>query len=158
MRNLDTIDVISGESIYDCGTVVEYVSLVLNGEVIEAAFDSILFVASAELSGLTLELLTCGCGVSGCAGIFEGTKVKRRRYTVEWRDIDCGFPKKFYSFSAVDYDATVAKTTRLLRHIAECRDEMPYEDRYGVLGFDGTEQLENSFRGTKNWLIRRNSN
>lgn len=54
----------------------------------------------------TFEPFTCGCGVSGCAGIWTGIMTKHRKHTVEWRcDVKEGyhFLKPFYSFNRIQY-------------------------------------------------------
>jgi len=53
------------------------------------------------------EPFTCSCGVSGCAGIWDGVHMKVRKNTVEWRvGKDMGYdflPKRFFSFSKIEY-------------------------------------------------------
>lgn len=155
MKNLDTIDVICGNETFECGTIVDYISLVLNGEVVKGTFDSMTFVCASDMKQGMLELMTCSCGVSGCAGIFDGTQVKRRRYTTEWRDVDCGFPKKFYSFLNTQYNEVVSKTLQYLYDIALLREGRVLaqdDDYYGVLSFRDTEELDIDIAYRKNWL------
>lgn len=86
------------------------IDLVLNGEVLSQCFDDFHVLASFMCyRQYTAEVLTCSCGVAGCAGIFYGTEIKVRKNTVEWRDIDSGLPKRFYSFSLANYRATMQK-------------------------------------------------
>lgn len=97
---MDTIDV----------TETEYgIDLILNGEVVRGYFDGVGFIASGKIPSLMYEVLSCSCGSAGCSGIFYGTRIKRRRFTVEWRDVDSGLPKRFYSFAVEDYDAALKK-------------------------------------------------
>ena len=58
----------------------------------------------------TFEPFTCGCGVSGCAGIWAGIMSKHRKKTVEWKtkvDDGYGFLKRFYSFDRNQYEEAV---------------------------------------------------
>lgn len=56
------------------------------------------------------EPFTCSCGISGCAGIWNGILVKWRKNTVEWRlpkRIKHGYnflDKSFYSFDREEYE------------------------------------------------------
>ena len=153
---MDTIDVIYSEYISKDGTVSEYLALELNGTLVKGTFDAYTFISSGELKKSELELLTCSCGVAGCAGIFYGTQVKRRRYTTEWRDIDCGFPKRFYNFDNNDYNEAIAKTLRLLRNMAECREaagkvweDYDYDSDYR---FHSVAELESQLAYNKEWV------
>lgn len=120
MKNTDTIDIKYSR---DVEADEACITLVLNGVEVEGTFNDFVFASSKELKVGTIELLTCLCGVSGCAGIFYGTKIKRRRYTTEWRDIDCGFPKKFYRFDNAEYDAAIDATLSALRDVAISREK-----------------------------------
>ena len=153
MKNLDTIDVRYSETTYECGTMIEYISLILNGEPVKGTFDAYAFAFPSTKKVSKEEILTCSCGVAGCAGIFDGTEVKRRRYTVEWRDIDCGLPKRFYSFDKVAYDAAVAKVMQLMFEIAAKREARGYdEDTYdGILGFHSVADLEQRIAWAERW-------
>ena len=84
-------------------------ALILNGEIVPGYFDDVGFIASGKIPSLMYEVLSCSCGSAGCSDIFYGTRIKRRRFTVEWRDVDSGLPKRFYSFAVEDYDAAVKK-------------------------------------------------
>lgn len=50
---------------------------------------------------------TCSCGVSGCAGIWDGIYIKERGYSIEWRakrEDGYGFlPKTFFNFEKSQY-------------------------------------------------------
>lgn len=136
MNNLDSIDVKHFCPDDPEGNLYDRIILILNGEDVPGVFDAVDFACSNELKQCTLELLTCSCGVSGCAGIFEGTKIKRRRFTTEWRDIDCGLPKKFYSFNNEDYDNAIKKTIEIMRVIAKKREDS---------GINGQEEYDGLF-------------
>ena len=158
MSKLDTIDVIHIENVSEEGKTYDYICLVLNDEIVKGTFDSYLFMCSGALKRGRLELLTCTCGVGGCAGIFDGTDVKRRRYTVEWRDIDCGFPKKFYSFDTKAYDAAIEKAHQLMLHVATKRekaglteDDESYYD--SILSFWTVKELQENIQWTKRYIV-----
>ena len=99
-----------------------HISLVLNGERVPGTFDVFELIASQYAKKTLCEIMTCSCGVAGCAGIFDGTTVKLRRNTVEWRDIDCGLPKKFYSFTRSNYFETIEAVVIELYDIAKLRE------------------------------------
>jgi len=149
MKNLDTIDV----QLSDHGHG-EYISLVLNGEAVEGTFDYHLFAMLGSVKSITIELMTCSCGCAGCAGIFDGVAIKRRRYTVEWRDVDCGLPKPFYSFSVEQYDAVTKKARDYMYGIVERRkDADPDVYQHDGICRSGTiEELEASIRYAEDWL------
>lgn len=157
MKNLDTIDVGLDERHYGDDQYLEFIYLILNGEAVKGTFDAYEFGISGLLKSSktrTIEILTCGCGVAGCAGIFEGTRVKRRRHTVEWRDIDCGLPKRFYNFDRAQYDSTVAKTLQLMRSIAEKREARGSSDDdfyEGILHFWTVKGFEDALQWSQRW-------
>lgn len=142
MDNLDTIDIEFWTNAEDG----HYAVLMLNGAEVSKPFDLHLFLAADGLRHVEYEILTCSCGHAGCAGIDYGTTVKRRRYTVEWRDVDCGLPKRFYSFSRIDYDAVTRKALkRVLEIVAERENlegeydfsgQIPYRSMKGYHGFE----------------------
>lgn len=158
MNRFDTIDVSLEVSTYKDGTRYESINLVLNGEVVAGSFNAYSFGFSGATKRETMEVRTCGCGVAGCAGIFYGTKIKRRRFTVEWRDIDSGLPKRFYNFDRNDYEAAIAKTFSLMRQVAEIReargaDRDGEKEAYdGILSFWSIEDFEETVEWTKRWL------
>jgi hypothetical protein len=104
MKNRDDIEIKYEEEMHNFGLITPSFTLILNGERIKGSFDAFAFMHSTLTKKRDIELMTCSCGVSGCAGIFYGTTVKVRRHTVEWRDIDCKFPKRFYSFDRATYE------------------------------------------------------
>lgn len=48
------------------------------------AVDVFAFAKSCQSAG-EMDLFTCGCGVSGCAGIFEGVRVSHTESSIEWQ-------------------------------------------------------------------------
>lgn len=60
-----------------------------------------------EKSSSRFHPFTCSCGVSGCAGIWDGIHMKVRGHTVEWRiKKNAGYnflPKLFFSFDKSEY-------------------------------------------------------
>ena len=55
---------------------------------------------------------TCSCGISGCAGIFDGIYTKYRKHSIEWRiPKESGYnrvlDKTFYSFSKLSYQKEI---------------------------------------------------
>jgi hypothetical protein len=154
---IDTIDVSLESSTFEDGTRYESINLVLNGETVKGPFNAYAFGLTGVTKRGTMEIRTCGCGVSGCAGIFDGTKIKPRRYTVEWRDIDSGLPKRFYSFLRADYEAAVVKTFSLMRQVAEIREargasrDSENEAYDGILSFWNVEEFEDTVAWTKRW-------
>ena len=158
---LDTIDVSLETGTYEGDVRYEHINLILNGEAVKGPFNAYSFALSSITKRETMEIRTCGCGESGCAGIFYGTKIKPRRYTVEWRDIDSGLPKRFYSFNRTAYEAAIAKTLTLMYDIAamrEARAADPDSEREaydGILGFWSVEELERRLAWTKRWWLKR---
>lgn len=157
MRNLDTIDVKLDISEHE-GRTYERIDLILNGEVMKGTFDAMEF-AVPRLKKVELYIRTCSCGVAGCAGIWGGVIVKRRSKTIEWRDTDKSFPKKFYAFDQYYYTAAQDKALTLMRKVAELReargipegeDEWDYYD--GILGFTNVKQFEKSVWRTDLWF------
>lgn len=129
-----------------------YIGLVLNGELITAPFDPYEFIVSSLYKRVQCEILTCSCGVAGCAGIFHGTYVKHRRHTVEWRDIDCGLPKRFYSFDKNKYNKTVEEVKFLMEKVAQYRQDYIKDDYYyGPVEFENVEQCKKSIERVLKW-------
>lgn len=128
MIGLDTISIELGKrelgQFDDAGKPVlyEFISLVINGAVVPGEFDDYAFVLSTLNHISDVTILTCSCGSAGCAGIFHGTRVKNRRRTVEWRDIDSGLPKKFYSFDRAQYTVAVEEVKKLWSHVSRYGD------------------------------------
>lgn len=151
---MDTIDVQKLREQHENGqSGDEYIALVLNGEVLKGTFDVHGFVCTADLSQITYEVMTCSCGHAGCAGIWDGTAIKQRRFTVEWRDIDSGLPKRFYRFHRPTYAAVVAKALHLMYEIVEKREQdgVDRDGMYGVLSDCTVEDLERGLAYTKAW-------
>lgn len=63
---------------------------------------------------------TCDCGVSGCAGIWDGIYQKVRGWTVEWKIIDkekngySFLDKSYYNFHKMEYNHEVVKAWKWL--------------------------------------------
>lgn len=156
MNKRDTIDVK-----YFCpeepeNNFYDGVILILNGEDVSGCFDAMSLVLSSHVKRSVWEILTCSCGIGGCAGIFDGTSIKTRRYTVEWRDIDSGLPKRFYSFDKKEYNEAVQKTMGIMRVIAKKRESLPPETdddyRYdGVLNFWSVKDLDDRIQHAIEW-------
>lgn len=66
------------------------------------------------------EPFTCSCGVSGCAGIWEGIYQKTRKWTTEWRIDDKDhngynfLDKSFYQFHRKSYEQEITKAWKWL--------------------------------------------
>jgi hypothetical protein len=149
----DTIDVRHAMYIQeDDGHPIDTITLVLNGEDVLGFFDAFEFVATRGLTRFRTELLNCSCGVPACAGIWEGVKVKRRRYTVEWRDIDCGFPKKFYNFKRGEYDAAIEKTLKFMIDAAKWREDKSWDGFHDYNQFLSVSDLMNRLENSKRWI------
>ena len=133
----------------------EYVALVLNGEVIKRTFDVWGFCMATAFGPklVTWEILTCSCGHAGCAGIWDGTMVKQRRYTVEWRDIDSGLPKRFYSFDKTAYHDTSKKAFQFMWEIAAKREEDGADPsiHYGVMSACTVDDFWRRWECSKKW-------
>jgi len=117
--NLDTIDV--GVTPANEENPHDAVHLILNGECVTGTFDPLSLLISSYYRICFIDLMTCSCGSSGCAGVFEGTNVKKRKHTVEWRDVDCGLPKRFYRFDREEYEKVVEKSVTLVKDIVTKR-------------------------------------
>ena len=65
------------------------------------------------------EPFTCSCGVSGCAGIWDGVHMKVRKHSVEWRvGKDMGYrflPKRFFSFNKQQYFNAIAELGEMMK-------------------------------------------
>lgn len=133
------------------------IHLILNDQPVQGTFDPYEFAFSGNTRHALVELLTCSCGVAGCAGIFEGTRIKTRRRTVEWRDIDSGLPKKFYAFDIASYKAAQQKVLFLMRQMAEMREvaNLDEDSAYdGVCAFWTIDEFERGLVRIRNWYAR----
>ncbi len=167
---MDRIEVEFSETSYDNydnydyaegSRVIPSISLVLNGQPVKGVFDAFAFMQSLLIKQRPIEILTCGCGVAGCAGIFEGTTVKVRRYTVECRDIDCGLPKRFYQFERSEYEAAIELTRKFFIDIATKAESGHYgtEEDYwhDLYTFESVEEFEKSVKRSTDWIKKYNS-
>ncbi|AGH32116.1 hypothetical protein VPHG_00049 [Vibrio phage 11895-B1] len=63
---------------------------------------------------------TCSCGVSGCAGIWDGIYQKVRGWTIEWRIIDKDkngyhfLDKSYYNFHKMQYNHEIVNAWKWL--------------------------------------------
>lgn len=122
----DTISVKHVQNIYD-GVRFDNIVLTLNGESFDRTLDPFALIVSANFKKSLQQIITCSCGVSECAGVYDGVTVKCRRYTVEWRDIDCDLPKRFYRFKLENYLECVAQTRQYLIEICKFRETLVYK-------------------------------
>lgn len=101
---------------------------------------------------------TCSCGEPGCAGIWNGVRVKNRRKTVEWRtskeDGYTFLDKQFYSFDKAQY---IQEMSGLFQRIEEIEGLLlvPVYIRLSVSGYGST--LKEGYRFYKNGQARLNS-
>jgi len=150
---MDSIDVEIDSFTSEDGEEYRHVALVLNGTKVPGTFDEYsLFIST--LNRLTrTEILTCSCGCPGCAGIDYGTVIKLRRNTVEWRDIDSGLPKRFYSFDKSEYLRAVDKTTDLLKEICRFNKNLRRgDDWYDRIRLVDESNVDDALAWyTKNW-------
>jgi len=160
MKNLDTIDVKLNIWEHE-GRTYEAIDLILNGEVMKGTFD-VMYFAVPRMKKVEVYIRTCSCGVAGCADIWGGVIVKRRAKTVEWRDTDKSFPKKFYAFDRYYYTAAQDKALLLMRKIAEIREakvipkgDDEWDDYDGILGFSTVEGFEDCVSAVDSWLKRK---
>lgn len=161
MSSFDSISVALVMYPSEDGVLHEDISLVLNGEKVSGTFDPYTLSETLLLERSEAEILTCSCGNAGCAGIFDGTAVKRRRYTVEWRDMDCGLPKKFYKFKRAEYEAAAAEAIQLMRGIVTRREINPTieQDYYyaGPLSYTTVREFEKSLERSSEWFVKYNA-
>jgi hypothetical protein len=157
MKGLDTIDVEKYSTKRDDGSLsYQGITLLLNGLPVKGTFDAIEFATSLSVGKkVTGELMTCSCGNAGCAGIWEGTKIKVRSRTVEWTDIDSGLPKRFHSFDRVAYAAAIAKTVTLMKEIAAenaVRVKNEDYDRYAsLINYESEDEVDHAIAYRVNW-------
>jgi hypothetical protein len=102
-------------------TYFTFAKLELDGKIVNKPLDieALPFTLNkTDTEWSEFEILTCTCGISGCAGIFTGTKAKVTiDVCVEWNDIDCGFPQKYYKFDYNEYCGIVEKVNKLIEYI-----------------------------------------
>ncbi|QDJ96511.1 hypothetical protein Xoosp13_325 [Xanthomonas phage Xoo-sp13] len=152
---MDTIDVVLDKS-PDGNPYYHNIHLIINNEKVNGVFDVIRFITSfIAFKKVDTELLTCSCGNAGCAGIFYGTTIKIRKHSVEWRDIDCGFSKKFYSFNIHQYKSVVRKAYQLVYNIAldtsnyNKEDDGDYYNPFYPTSINGLDRSMNYYTGTR---------
>jgi hypothetical protein len=67
-------------------------------------------LASTEKDG-EFFILTCWCGVPGCAGLGQGIKVRREPKVVYWRMLEPK-PERSFVFEREAYDVTIQKIAK----------------------------------------------
>lgn len=118
--NEDTINIVGSfvRSEFLENTLVLKVVLKINGQPIEWSYMDVISIAKnwnnhhsdfyPEYRHSVFEPFSCSCGVAGCAGIYDGIYVKRRKHSVEWRakaiDGYSFLPKTFFSFNRKQYE------------------------------------------------------
>ncbi|UKA04930.1 hypothetical protein [Photobacterium damselae] len=133
--NLDTIKINPSLKNFQEDPVCEALrfDIIINGDVVGSYVDFFAFLHSkwnfmAEWWGndvpqnerplfSSFEPFTCSCGVSGCAGIFQGISSKHRKHTVEWTiPVDAGYEKllkkRFYRFDTALYEMELANVVK----------------------------------------------
>lgn len=158
MPKHDTIDVALKTSIADVwDETVEYMVLILNGEEVKGNFNVMEFVCSdAVVDHAKLELMTCSCGSAGCAGIWDGTEVKRGQFITEWNDIDSGLPQKNYSFTNKWYDAAIDKAKVLMLEVAKRREVTGRSDGDydGLMSFWSVKEFESIMKSIEAYIVK----
>ena len=165
---MDTIDVELeiGTRTHEDGTVgkFQYIHLVLNGKRISAPFDCFRLIYSTSFKRTVMELTTCGCGNAGCAGVFYGSKIKRKARSVEVTRIDDQLPNRFYRFPLQQWDDAVTKTIELLYKLAYLRETEGYNgyegpDEYdGIFGFNSRDEVTDRLDRGLEWTKRHEQN
>lgn len=130
----------------------EYIALLINGKRIEGIFDVLEF-AVPRIKNANWFIMTCSCGIAGCAGYFEGINVKRRASAVEWRDMEHKkntFSKPFHAFNRAEYEAAQEKGLDLLYALVREREAQPpvddvdYKLQDNIIRWDSVEALDKS--------------
>lgn len=95
-------------------------SMHLNGVPLK---ETVYLISLLEDKNGEYEIFTCSCGIAGCAGIWEGIKVKFRKHTVEWRiPRNAGYDfldKTFYSFSRKEWGDMCAYIRYAVKELAK---------------------------------------
>lgn len=153
---MDTIDVKIDDVVVsrDSDDTELGITLILNGEPVAGSFDPLEF-ALPRVKNANWYLMTCSCGIAGCAGFATGVNIKRRATTVEWRDDEVKdknrprktFPKRFYQFDRIAYEAAQNKCMQLIRDVITSRvaagiDESRYEYRDNLIPWYTFESLD----------------
>lgn len=86
---------------------------------IEDDYDTVVVTPRNDNKWSEFQPFTCSCGVSGCAGIWDGVHLKVRKHTVEWRmKKNCGYEfldKLFFQFDREQYFDMIDKLKHELR-------------------------------------------
>lgn len=164
---LDTIDVelVLDEVAEDAEEVMyhdSWIALLLNGERVRGTFDAFEF-AVPRSKNANWYLMTCSCGIAGCAGYHYGINVKRRLRTVEWHDHETDkvtFAKRFYSFNKYEYEVAQDKCLNLLYAIVNERERNNVTDKQlgynGVIPWLTTERLGQAIDHYQKYIAKNN--
>lgn len=101
---------------------------------------------------------TCSCGEPGCAGIWNGIRVKNRRKTVEWRTSkEDGYKfldKQFYSFDKAQY---IQETSGLFRRIEQIEGLLSVPVYVRLSGSGNMSTLQDEYGFHKRGMARLNN-
>lgn len=119
---IDTLDFIIEDDTDDTDGG-KRVRLLINNSIIEPLIDEWALLSNRSKVS-TVDVFTCSCGNSGCAGWHYGIKINKRKYSVEWRVLDSPEQresyniKRYYKFSRENYsDVTKRLTDYVLTNI-----------------------------------------
>lgn len=108
--------------------------LLVNGIEVHQHFDPIEFqIKPARI--FTAYVFTCSCGEAGCAGWFEGIKIKYKKNTVVWKVLDedkskLVYPHKELYFDRKEYEAVQKKVIELCHQHIESRPKYDPDEYY----------------------------
>lgn len=146
------------------------IRLLIDDAVIEQIFDPIEFVLALIVDRPVIhEFFTCSCGVSGCAGWFEGFRVgvntSAEEWQVWWECLDEGkldVVKEFYIFDYSQYWDTQQECKILLYELAAERAARPrtpqydHEDNYDyeILTYASPEAVTAEIASRSEWILK----
>lgn len=163
--NLNTIDVrISRHEHQDSDGSVRhfsYISLYIDGERHPQVLDVWEIAFPPKLRIFRSFPFTCSCGVAGCAGWFEGYKVKLRKNTVEWKAIDADEAigrgaKRFYSFDRGQYEDVARRTVDLIHEMVKEREDNQYPEMdydYDLVRPTTLKDLDSVLEAQRKWVM-----
>jgi len=132
-----------------------YIYLKVNGEDTKGCLDELVFAITTYPIDRKF-IFTCTCGVAGCAGWFDGIKVKVRRNTVEWTVLDPSESRgmtigRFHSFNRAQYESVQRQVLEFCKEIAEYRATNPgaefdYSTPLRATTVEELEQEVNSYK------------
>lgn len=140
------------------GGIYPEINLRIDGELIAYPLNTFEFATKLRRID-RLFVFTCSCGVVGCAGWFEGIKVKYRRNTVEWKLIDPEEGNRAtkihpnYSFNRKQYEEAQAQVFRLISQIIDMKDQLgDFERGHGPEAmYDSHEEFKDAYERWLNW-------